>query len=428
MLFKNISYIDENLDLIEDMDILVKDEKIVKIDKNIKQDSEEVYNGKNKLAVSGFYNTHCHVPMTLLRGYGEGLPLQRWLNERIFPFEAKLTPEDLYYSTLHGCMEMIKSGVCSFTDMYFYLDKMIEAVEKAGIKVNICNGILSPNPDDEPSEVSGVEETFRLYEKYNCKNGRIKIDMGLHSEYMSTSRLVKFLSEEAKKRDMIVHVHVSETKKEHEECKKRHNNLTPVKYYEKMGLLENKVNAAHCVYVEEEDIDIMSKNDFTVAHCPSSNMKLASGFAPIKSMMEKGVNVTVGTDGASSNNNLNYMEEIHLASLINKGINFDPEFLDSKDMLKIATINGAKAQGRENSGAIKEGNSADIVVFDLTNLSMRPNINPISNIIYSAGTDALVMNMVDGKVLYQDGEFKTIDKEEVLKKVDEITKRIISEM
>lgn len=428
MLLKNINYIDENYNYVEDIDILVKGKKIEKIGKNLDSFSEEVYNGKNKMAVSGFYNTHCHVPMTLLRGHGEGLPLQRWLNEKIFPFEAKLNPEDVYYSTLHGCMEMIKSGVCSFTDMYFFLDNMIEAIEKAGLKVNICNGILSFDEEIDPMKVSGVEESFRLFEKYSDKNGRIKIDLGLHAEYTSNINLVKFIAEEAKKRGMIIHVHVSETKKEHEDCKKRHDNMTPIEYFEKMGILENKVNAAHCVYVEEKDMDIMAKCDFTVAHCPSSNMKLASGFAPIKSMVEKGINVTVGTDGASSNNNLNYMEEIHLASLINKGVNHDAGFLNSKDILKIATINGAKAQGRENAGAIKEGNTADIVVYDLKNLSMRPLINPLSNLIYSAGNDAVVMNMVLGKVLYRDRKFLTIDEDEVVRKVDEITKRILSEL
>lgn len=427
MLFKNINYINENFEYIEDVDILTEGNKIKKIGKNIEKNGEEIYNGKEKLAMPGFYNTHCHVPMTLLRGYGEGLALDEWLNTKIFPFEAKLTEEDVYWGSLHGCMELIKSGVCSFTDMYFKLDSIAKAVEQIGMKINICNGISSFDKDEDIEIMSSVIETFDLIEKYDKKDSNVVVDIGLHSEYISHPRLVEYVSKIAKEQGRIVHVHISETEKEHRECIKRHGK-TPIEYFEELGLLENRVNAAHCVFVDENDIKIMARRDFTVAHCPSSNMKLGSGFAPIKRFLESGVNVTVGTDGASSNNNLNMLEEITLASLIGKGINNDAKFLNSKEILKIATVNGAKAQGRKNCAAIKEGNKADIVIYDMTSASMRPLTDPLSNIIYSATTENILLNMIEGKVVYSDGKFTNIDEKEVLEKVDKITKRIISQL
>lgn len=428
MLLKNINYIDENFEYIENVNILIDKDSIKYIGKELLENYHgEIYDGKNKLAVPGFYNAHCHVPMTVLRGYGDGLPLDEWLFGKVIPFEGKLTPEDMYWGTLHGCMEMIKSGVVSFSDMYFNLQRMIDAVDEIGLKLNICNGISSFDPNADLFDVNGVKETMDLVEKYNSKNGKVQIDMGIHSEYLTYPSLVKSLSDYAKEKNLIVHVHISETEKEHEECKTRHG-MSPIQYFEKIGLLENKVNAAHCVWVDDKDIEIMRNYDFTVAHCPSSNMKLGSGFAPIKKLLDKEINVTIGTDGASSNNNLNMLEEMNLASMIGKGINHDPQFLKAKDIFKLATLNGAKMQGRENCGAIKVGNKGDIVIFDMNHITMRPLIDPLSNVLYSASTEAISINMVDGEVIYKDGKFTKIDEEKVLKEIDKIVERISSQL
>lgn len=427
MLFKNISIVDENFDIIEDGFLQIEGDKIIYMGKAEPENySGEIYNGKNKLMLPGFYNTHCHVPMTLLRGYGEGLPLHRWLFEKVFPFEAKLTGEDCYWATLLGSIEMIKSGVVSFTDMYFYIENMIQAVEESGLKVNISHG-SSPKEGFSFKEIADYLDTDKMAKRYNNKNGKIKVDMGLHAEYTSTEEFVKEVAQYAKENNLIVHTHVSETKKEHLECKIKHG-MTPIQYFEKCGLLDNKVIAAHCVYIEDEDLEIIKARDVSPVHCISSNMKLGSGFAPTKKMLDMEINLCLGTDGASSNNNLNYMEEIHLATMVNKGFYGDPEFMSSREVLKMATINGAKSQGRENSGALKVGNQADFIVIDMNKAHLQPVFDYLANVIYSAQASDICLSVVDGEIIYKDGELTKIDEEKVIYESNKSKDRILSEI
>lgn len=428
MLFNNISIIDENYYIQENMNIVTEGEKIVYVGKEAPLDYKgEIYKGKNKLASPGFFNTHCHVPMTLLRGYGEGLPLHKWLFERIFPFEAKLKKEDIYYGTLLGAIELIKSGVVSFTDMYFEIEEMYRALEKTGIKANISHGTSG---DDSIifKEIKAYEDTDRLVKILkDSSNDRVKVDMGLHAEYTSSESLVKQLVEYAKENNLIVHTHISETKNEHELCKEKYG-MTPVAYFEKCGLFDQPVVAAHCVYVEKEDFDILQSKGATVAHCISSNLKLGSGFAPVKKMIEKNINITVGTDGASSNNNLNMLEEIHLATIVNKGINQDSEFMTPRQIYKIATRNGAKAQGRIDCGSLKVGNKADIIVFDLDKPHLQPVHDLLANIVFSAQSEDICFSMIDGNIVYQNGEIKNLDIERIIFEANKISKRIVTEL
>lgn len=427
MLFRNINIVDENFDIIEDGFMEIAGDKIIYIGEvEPEKYSGDTYDGKNKLILPGFYNTHCHVPMTLLRGYGEGLPLHEWLFEKMIPFEAKLTGEDCYWGTLLGAIEMIKSGIVSFTDMYFFIEDMIRAVNESGLKVNISHG-SSPRKNLGFKEIPAYLDTDRMAKLYNNKNGRIKVDMGLHAEYTSTPEFVKEVAEYAKENNLIVHTHVSETKKEHLECKIRHG-LTPIQFFEECGLLENKVIAAHCVHVEDEDLEIIKKRDVSPIHCISSNMKLGSGFAPTKKMLEMGINLGLGTDGASSNNNLNFMEEIHLATMVNKGYNFDPGFMSTKEILKMATINGAKSQGRENCGSLKMGNQADFIVVDMNKSHLQPIYDYLGNIIYSAQASDICLSVVDGEIIYKDGELTNIDEEKVIYQCNKSRDRILSEL
>lgn len=429
MLFKNIAILDENYEIEENMYILTEGKKITYIGKEMPVDYKgEIYDGKNKFAMPGFFNTHCHVPMTLLRGHGEGLPLHRWLTEKMFPFEAKLTKEDIYWGTMLGAIELIKSGVVSFTDMYFEIEDMTRAVMESGLKMNVCHGV-SLNPDiPNYRDLKGYKDSIKLLNYLKEKDiDSIKLDIGLHAEYTSNDALIEQVAEVAKELDLRVHTHVSETRKEHEECKEK-NGLTPVQYFNKLGLFDQPVTAAHCVYIEGEDFDILREKGATAVHNISSNMKLGSGFAPVKEMINKGINVSLGTDGASSNNNLNMMEEIHLAAMINKGITGDPEFLPPKDILRMATLNGARSQGRMDTGSIKVGNRADMVIVDLD----RPHLHPIfdirSNIVYSAQSEDICLSMIDGKVVYKDGELANIDVERVIFEADKIKDRILSEL
>ncbi|HCO19074.1 MAG TPA: amidohydrolase, partial [Tissierellales bacterium] len=352
----------------------------------------------------------------------------RWLTEKMFPFEAKLTGEDIYWGSLLGIAEMVKSGVVSFTDMYFEIEMMAQAVSESGIKVNLSHGLSYNSKKPSIFVMQGYKDTERLEDiASRDKTGRLKIDIGLHAEYTSRESLVREVAHYARERNLIVHTHLSETQGEHDNCKLKYGK-TPAEYFAECGLFDQPTTAAHCVWVEDSDIEIIKSKGVVPVHCPSSNMKLGSGFAPIKQMIEAGIPVTIGTDGASSNNNLNMVEEIYLAAMINKGSTQDPEFMYPAQLLKLATINGARAQDREDCGSIKVGNKADLVIFDMDKPHLQPVFDELANILYSGQSDDICMTMIDGQIVYKDGEFKTIDIEKVMHKAVGIKERILSEL
>lgn len=429
MLFKDITILDHNFEIQTGMNLLTSGDKITYVGKDLPENyAGDTYDGKNKVILPGFFNTHCHIPMTLLRGYGEGLPLQRWLFEKMFPFEARLTSKDCYWGSMLGAMEMIKSGVVSYTDMYFNIEDIILATRESGLKANISHGTSLNSNIPNFKDSTAYKDTQKMIEILKADNtDSIKIDIGLHAEYTSDESLVRQVADYARENNLIVHTHVSETQSEHENCKEKHG-LTPLAYFKKCGLLDNPLVAAHCVWVEDEDIDIIKQNKVTPIHCVSSNLKLGSGFAPIKKMMDKGILVGIGTDGASSNNNLNMIEEIHLASLVNKGVSKDPQFMSPREIIKIATLNGALSQGRDDTGLVKVGNKADIIVFDMDKGHLQPVFDVLSNIVYSASADDICLTMIDGNIVYKDGEFASIDGEKVIYESNKIKDRILSEL
>ena len=425
MLFKNITVIDENYQAVAHQNILVEGNKIVSIGSQIPQgEVGEVYDGTGKIAVPGFFNLHCHVPMSLLRGYGDGLPLQNWLFDKMFPFEALLSEDDIYWGSLLGIAEMLRSGVCSFSDMYFHMPAVAKAVHESGIKANLSHGSSSGGKADCPfKEAAGYTGALNLLDYVKpLSHDRIIVDASIHAEYTSGPMLCRQAADFAKEHHLRMQVHLSETKREHEECKKNRG-MTPAAWFADLGVFDVPTIAAHCVWVEENDIALLAKHKVTVAYNPSSNLKLGSGIAPIKALRQAGVRTVFGTDGAASNNNLNMLEELHLGAMIQKGAQQDPLFLSSADVLTMACRNGALAQGREDCGALKAGNRADILVFDTNRAHMQPVIEPLSNLLYSAQSDDIVLNMVDGKVLYKDGAYLTLDIEKVLANA----KRIVNE-
>lgn len=376
----------------------------------------------------GFYNAHAHTPMTLMRGYGENLPLQSWLHDRIFPFEGKLDEDAIYYGMMLGIAESLRFGIVSTTDMYYFCDIMAKAILESGVKNNLGRGITNFT-DQDIYDLPGFKETKSLYMEYhNAGNGKIKVDVSLHAEYTSNPKTVSQLAEYAHSIGANMHVHVSETQAEHEECKKRHGGMTPVKYLNSLGLFDTKTTAAHCVWVEEEDIDILSEKGVTVASCPVSNLKLASGVCNVPLLLEKGVNVAIGTDSVASNNSLNFIEEMKFFALANKGSQLDPTLITPKEALRAATLAGAKSQGREDCGRLEKGYKADLIVVDISNPHMHPVHNLNNNIVYSASGSDVLLTMVDGKVLYKDGEFLTIDIEKVIYGAQKATNRIIGEL
>lgn len=428
MLFKNITILDENFEIVENAYVGIKDQRIDYIgQEEPAEDYGQVYDGKGKLLMPGFFNSHAHAPMTLLRGYAENMNLQDWLFTRVFPFEDQLSGESVYWGTLLSMAESLRFGIVSTSDMYFFVNDMAEAYLKAGVKGNLSR-CISHFDDSDFITSFRAEEMIDLYEKYHkAGDGKILVDMSLHSEYTTTPIAVKQLAEHTKKIGAHMQVHVSETKKEHEECKERHG-MTPVEYLNSHGLFDTPTTAAHCVWLEDGDYKILKEKGVTVACNPVSNLKLASGVCNVDRLLKEGINVTIGTDGVSSNNSLNMMEEMKIFTIAPKMMYNNPESITPEDALRAATVNGAIAQGRMDCGLLKEGYKADLIVVDISGPHMNPVHNLKNNLVYSASGSDVIMTMVDGKVLYEDGKYTTIDIEEVIREADRVTKEILAKI
>lgn len=410
-LFKDIGVVGEDYGYREGMNILVEEGRIARIGSEAPAGfSGEVYDGRGKVAMPGFFNTHSHVPMTLIRGYGEGLSLHDWLFTRMFPFEALLTDEDCYWGSLLGIAEMLASGTVSFTDMYMHTPGIAKAVLESGIKANLSHGYSTrPGSGGFADSPAWAGTRFLIGAARKDGSGRLVADASIHAEYtFGEGKIATEIADFCRMEGLRMQVHLSETKEEHEACKARRG-MTPAAFFDAFGLFSLPTTAAHCVWIEDGDFDILASRGVTVAHCPSSNMKLGSGVAPVAKMMANGIMVGIGTDGAASNNNLNALEEANLAALIQKGTTGDPLVLGPRDLLELACRNGAFSQGRMDCGAIALGNRADIVVYDLEAPHLQPVYDVLSNLLFSAGAGDIVLTMVDGKVLYRDGEFTTID-------------------
>lgn len=431
MLFKNIDILDENLDHLSGQYVGVKDGVIDYIGdaapKNA-QDYGREYDGTGKLLMAALYNSHAHAPMTLLRGYAENLPLDRWLNEKCWPFEAKMTPEDNYWATLLACAEMSRYGVVSFSDMYYATPERAQAVTESGLKANLCEGLLAFEPKHYSEYPICAQNEEYVRTLHNSANGRIKIDYNIHAEYTSNPLVCQDIAQIVKEKGLRLHLHLSETKKEVEECKERHDGMTPPAYFESIGVLDVPVTAAHCVWVDDADLDILQNHDVFIANNPVSNMKLGSGFAPIPKMLERGMNVCIGSDGMASNNNHNLFSDMYVMGLIYKGYTLDPAVVDPKQILMAATRNGALSQGRDDCGQLKVGCKADLCVLDITGPQWCPMTSPIYNVVFAGDGSDVVLTMCDGEVVYEDGSWSGIDLEKTKSEVAARAQRIISEL
>ncbi len=427
----------------------IKDDKIAYIsNKAPNEDYDVIKDYSNKLLMPGLVNGHGHAAMTILRGVGSGLPLQEWLENAIFPVEAKLTPNDVYVGTKLACLEMIKSGTTTFSDMYDFPYSVALAVAESGTKTNCCRtGLCAPFlPIDSPrlKETISVAETlsgnikvddemkrelnvdqFPEVLKEAIKNDRVRGDLSFHSEYLTTEEFVKGISKANEKLNLTIQMHASETEKEVKECKERHSGLSPIEYFYENGVFDNgNAYLAHCVHASETDLDIMAKTDTSLISNPSSNMKLASGFAPIRKALDKGINVGLGTDGCASNNNLDMFEEMHILALIQAGINKDPTNLSAAEIIDMATVGSAKAMHRYDIGKLEVGYKADVIALDLNSPHLIPNLDSASLIVYSSHGSDVCMTMVDGKILYENGKFTSLNEKEIYRQVEEIVERL----
>ena len=429
MLFRDITILDENLEVQEHMYVGTKDKRIAYIGKAMPQeDYGTVYEGTGRLLMPGFYNIHAHSPMALMRGYGENLKLQDWLNTRIFPFEAKLDSDAVYWGTLLCMAESLRFGIVSTSDMYYFVPDIAHAVIDSGAKNNISRSLTNfdGTPFDQMESAKELEEAFHSLN--GAADGRVVIEASLHAEYTSDEATARSLADWCMENGARMHVHVSETKTEHEECKQRHNGKTPVQYLNDCGIFNVPSIAAHCVWIEGEDYDILKEKNVTVATNPCSNLKLASGICNSAEILKRGINLGIGTDSVASNNSLNFLEEMKTLAMIGKVRAEDPTVVTPKQVLYAATRAGALAQGRSDCGIMKEGARADLIVLRTDVPNMHPVHDLINNIVYSASGSDVLLTMVDGKVLYQDGDYTSIDLDETIERTERAVDRILSQL
>lgn len=380
---------------------------------------DRVVDGAGQVLMPGLINCHTHVPMTLMRGYGGGCDLQHWLQEYIFPAEAKLDERAVAAGTALGLAEMIATGTTCIVDMYMKTGTIAQQVMDAGISANLsCGGLYFGDPKDfSPDKCSDCRNQEELMQQWHgAGDGQILVDASIHAEYTSSAPLWQWTADFAQKNKLGMHVHISETKLEHEQSLQRHGK-TPLAILDQYGVWERGGTAAHCVWVSDEDMDLMARKHVTAVHNPVSNLKLGSGVARVPKMLEVGVNVALGTDGVSSNNNADLFEEIKLAAMLHKGVSRDPMVVTAHQALEMATVNAARALGR-NTGVVAPGKVADLILVDFN----RPNLVPChdveENLVFSARGSDVSMNMARGKIIYEKGEFLTLDLEKIRSEVE----------
>ena len=377
---------------------------------------DQEIDGKGNVLMPGFVNAHTHVPMTAMRGYGDGNNLQDWLNHYIFPVEARWDDRAIRCCTDLGLAEMIASGVTSIADMYMHTDVIAQEVAAAGISANLsCGGVQFCDGLDPATHLDCVIQRELTEKWHNYNDGQIRIDASIHAEYTSHRELWQWMADYAREHDLGMHVHISETQAEHQACLDRHGK-TPIQTLNDYGVWDTRAIAAHCVWTTPEDWAIMAEKGISVIHNPISNLKLGSGIAPVPAMKKAGVNVCLGTDGVSSNNCTDFFSDLKFAAILHNGANHDPLALLPLDALKMATRNGGIALGRQ-TGVIQGGYDADLILVDFSHLNLTPCHSVISNLAYAAHGSDVVMNMARGKVIYKDGDFLTIDLERVRREV-----------
>ena len=358
------------------------------------------------IVMPGLINTHTHVAMALLRGISDDVPLMEWLEQHIWPIEAKMGYQEVYDGARLGILEMLMGGTTTFVDMYPYEEAVAEAAESAGIRA-----LVSPCPMD--FRMDHFENDWKQVQKRFSSSRLVSMWMGPHAIYTLSGKNLQRSISLSKELGIGSHVHLAETQTEQDNCMAQHG-VSPTEYLEKEGLFSTKTLAAHCVVMSDHDIEILAKNGVSVAHNPQSNMKLASGIAPVKKMLEAGVNVSIGTDGASSNNDLDMWEEMRTASLLQKVNTHDPCAIPAYTALQMATVNGAKAIGREGElGVIAPGALADILLVDIQKPHLYPHTNLISELVYSTHASDVDTVIVNGRFVVKNRKCLSMSAEEV---------------
>lgn len=416
ILIKNAKILSMESPGIKNSDLFIEGKYIIKIEENIKESYDRIIDASNMVLMPALINCHTHVGMSLFRNYGDEVDLMTWLNDYIWPLEDKLSFDDVYTASMISFIEMIKNGIGSFADMYFFSEATIKAALDIGIRGEVSRGLSIPDPDDYR-----LIENIELFKNYRG-NELIDIGLGPHAIYTSDLEHLKKVSDLAEKYDIPIHIHLSETKQENEDCYKRYK-MTPTEVFEKAGIFKHKTIAAHGVYLTDSDLDIIKENNVTIVHNPSSNLKLSSGFLDLSRIMDKGINVALGTDSSASNNKLSILREMELTGLVSKLYSTRP--VEAYEIIKMATVNGAKALGlKDKIGSIKEGKLADLILIDLDNVNHNPNNNILSSLIYSTYESDIKYTIINGNILYKNGKILNINENYLKKSIGEASKRL----
>lgn len=408
----------------ENVDILINNDTIEKIGRNIAdEDNIKVINANGKIVMPGLINTHAHIPMSIFRETIDGYGLQQWLEEKIWPMEDKLTATDIYYATYLSCIEMIKSGCTTINDMYFMAEDIIKAVIQAGVRIQTTRTLMSVGN----SAKTRLNELLEVMNKYK-NNELVTFNVGIHGLYTTNEDDTKEFIEIAKNNNLPVHMHFCENSKEVDDIKKAYNVNSPVEVISKY-FTDIPVILAHAVKLTEKEIEELSNfKNISISHCPVSNLKLGCGIAKIQKMLEKNINVTLGTDGQGSGSNLDMFETMKFTALLQKGINENPRNLSAYEVLKMATINGAKALGlQEKIGVIEEGKKADIIILNTNLEQMQPINNVFADIVYNAKGSNVETTIINGKILMENRKLNNINEEEIYKKCTQIIDRICTQ-
>lgn len=382
---------------------------------------DKIIDGKDRLVIPGLINCHTHSYMAFMRNVADDLSFMDWLFGTIDPIEQQMTDEDTYWGACLAIIEMIKSGTTCFNDMQMNIHQTTRAVKESGMRAVISRGLVGSGNDE-----AGQTRLRQAYEERDAARDcdRLSFMLGPHAPYTCDDGFMRVVSGEAKKNGMRIHVHLSESVSEIEQIQEKYG-CTPIEMADKNGLFDVPAVAAHCVQITDKDMDILKEKNVSVVTNPASNMKLGNGFAPVAKLLEKGINVCLGTDGAASNNSLNMFHELSLLTLIHKGVNKTPQCVSAREGFRIATINGAKALGLEQEiGSIEAGKKADLAILNLNTPSLTPRNNLIAGLSYSANGSEVETVIIDGRIVMENRKMLTMDEEMVYKKINEIIVRM----
>lgn len=420
ILIKNCNLISmsENREKYEpNMDILIEDNKIKRIEKNINEDCEKVINASGKVVMPGLINTHSHISMSIFRETVDGLKTQDWLTQKIWPMEDKLTNEDIYYATMLSCIEMIETGCTCINDMYFMTEDIIKATLESGVRLQTTRTLMGHNKED----LIRLDELNNLLENYKYET--ITFNAGIHGLYTSNEEYVKKCVDFAEEKNLPIHMHFCENTQEREDIKRDYNVEKPSDVIKRDFKGIHNI-LAHSVKISDKDIQNLKETNTYIAHCPVSNLKLGCGIAPITKMVEEGLCVSLGTDGQGSGSNLDMFETMKFTALLQKGINENPEDLPAYEVLKMATINGAKALKLNETGEMEEGKLADLIIINMEETITKPINNIFAEIVYNVKGSNVDTTIVNGKVLMENRKINNVNKKEIIQKCEKIIGRI----